>query len=242
MIRTKDRTPDYYSSESRDFQIIEHLFDSAFNTPKTGADTILNLSGTANIDLRFVENLCKTVGFSTRNSYPSNVLLSIIKSFKLMLKNKGTKIAIETAVVALLHSQSITAKYYIQWGTSDDPYNIILYLPKDVKNVSVLDDVFDYILPAGYVFTVALVGAPVETTNSLNLYAHSNVIFNEISDFKTTMSNYITPSEEGYIIKNMGRIGEVTSDISEFISPVLNYDTTMSALDQAEKRKDPEHR
>lgn len=241
MIRTQDRTPEYYTKESRDFQIIGKLFDSAFNAPKTGADTILNISGTDNIDPRLVEYLSKTLGFNIRNSYPQNVLFNMLKSFKQMIANKGTKKAVENAVVSLLHSQNITSKYYIQWGVEGDSHNIILYLPKETKNVSILNDVFDYILPAGFTYTVALVGAPLETSSSIGLTTRSKVTVNAIDDFNTTKSNYISNDGIEYIIKDMSRIGEVTSDISDFISPVLNYDTTLSALNQAEIRKDPEH-
>ena len=114
MIKTLDRVPYVYGEKSRDFQLISRIFDASFNTSKLAADTMLNNNGSENIDYRFVDLACKTIGFDYHGQYNTNELVAVVKSFKDLVRNKGTKYAIQKSIELLLNAQYIKSGYYLE--------------------------------------------------------------------------------------------------------------------------------
>jgi hypothetical protein len=172
MIKTQRQVPDYYYNESRDFQLLGRIFEAVFNHSKTGTDTIGNTPLSSNYDDSLVDLITKTVGFESKRKYDIPNLLALVNSFKGILKIKGTKKSIEDCVRVLLKAQNITEKFEVVIDSSsvetseEIVYNreVQIYIPKEVRDVALLEDMLDYVLPAGfnYIIIVASVsGQPI---------------------------------------------------------------------------------
>lgn len=240
MIKTLERLPDVYGEKSRDFQLISRLFDLGFNTSKLSIDTMLNNNGSEDIDYRFVDLACRTVGFDYNGSYNTLELISVIKTFNNLLKNKGTTVAINDAIKLLLNSQGISSSYYIQYPTGDDgkPLKyIIISLPETVKNTKLLDEIFEYILPAGWQYSI-LLKSVIEFgsgfTSDKIIIDHS-IRSIELTDAKTNISNYLEEDGSMKDLKYIGQVPGIDTDNNSFTSPVVNFDTVISTPERAEE-------
>jgi hypothetical protein len=146
MIRLQDLTPSVYYDKSRDFQFIGRLYDIVLNHIKTNADLLYDLPSGKNKDKRLLNLLALTLGFQTKHNYNSKQLEAICSVLPLIMKNKGSLMAMIIATNALLHAEGLTQAldYHIEPGKS-----ITLYLPADLSDLTLLSDLMDYILPAG---------------------------------------------------------------------------------------------
>ena len=68
------------------------------------------------------------------------------------MKNKGSKYAIDNACKTLMNSQNVSGYFNskINTNTPENPYTVNIYVPADLKDTILLEDLFDYILPAGF--------------------------------------------------------------------------------------------
>lgn len=226
MIKTWKRTPRIYSKESRDYQLLSILFDLGFNSSKTPIDTMLNLY-TSNIDYRFLDLACKTIGFNYSGNYTDQELVSVLESFKYLVMNKGRKESIIMAINLLLNSQDIKSGYYIQWETSGLKIekSFTLMLPSETKNIKLLDELFEYILPFGWVYTITYGSVSSSATWDYVIPTH-NIRSKKISDIETDISNYLNSSGKMKDMSNIGQVPVNTSD--QFTSPVVNFNTVIS--------------
>lgn len=149
MISTIKQTPSYLSEESRDYQLLSRLFDSVFNSSKMMIDSLregplLQFSTSKSLDL-----LARTLGFESKHEYNINNLRALCGSFKYIMEYKGTIKAIKDTVGMLLKAQNITESFRVR----EEPGHVIkIYIPVLVQDVVLLDDIMNYILPAGYVY------------------------------------------------------------------------------------------
>ena len=146
MIRLQDLVPAIYYDKSRDFQFIGRLYDIVLNHIKTNADLLYDLPNGKNKDKRLLNLLALTLGFQTKHTYNSKQLEAICSVLPLIMKNKGSLMAIVIATNALLHAEGLTQAldYKVIPNKS-----IILYLPAELSDLTLLTDLMDYILPAG---------------------------------------------------------------------------------------------
>lgn len=151
MIKTDKQVPRYYTSNSRDFQLLAHLFDAIFNISRT-AIVASDPETLYTYDNKFIQLACNTIGFFNKGEYDANTLQSIIKNFKYLVKNKGKLSAVENAIKLLLNSQHIDKGYLVLLNETND--QLIIYLPTETRSVRLLDELFDYILPAGYTYSI----------------------------------------------------------------------------------------
>ena len=231
MIETLKRTPYIYGEKSRDFQLISKLFDTSFNTSKIAIDTMLHNNGSENIDYRFVDLACKTIGFDYHGQYNTRELVAVIKSFKELVKNKGTKYAIEKAIELLLNSQSIKSGYYLEWHNKDK--YIVILLPEGTTHTHLLDELFEYILPAGWLYSIVLQSV-IQVDAGLTsdrIITNDTIRSIELKDAETDVSDYLDSNAQ---VVDMKYIGQVPKDSEgNFISPVVNFDTVISTPDKA---------
>jgi hypothetical protein len=151
IIQSQNLTPKAYTSNSRDFQLLTHLYDLAFNGSKLAIDTFDPAKG-GSLNNKLLPLACRTVGFDVKQDYDVRVLSQVVKTFKHLVRNKGKRSAIEEAIQLLLNSQQIRQDYLLI--TSD--HQLQIYLPTQTKGVSLLTELFDYILPVGYTYTIQL--------------------------------------------------------------------------------------
>lgn len=153
MIQLKNLTPHVYSDQSRDFQFIERLFDIVLNSAKTNCDTLYNLPAGDNADPQLISLTATTLGFKSRHHYNNKQLKALCSCFSEALRYKGTMHALDIVGKALLNAEGITDQMYIE-KTEDDKYAIDVYVPQKLSDTNLLEDAFDYLLPAGMSYNV----------------------------------------------------------------------------------------
>ena len=147
MIKLQDYTPEVYYRESRDFQFIGRLYDLVLNYVKTNADLIYSLPLSDNSDSQFIDLMAMTLGFHAKHKYTSQQLKAICFVLSEIIRNKGTIKALTIACDAIFHAEGIQGQF--DYGLTNNNTNIVIYLPQELSDTTLLNDLFEYILPAG---------------------------------------------------------------------------------------------
>jgi hypothetical protein len=153
MIQLKNLTPHVYSDQSRDFQFIERLFDVILNSVKTAGDNLYTLPISDDSNEQLLTLMSLTLGFKSRHHYNNTQLRSLCSCFSEIMRNKGSLYAIDTLGKALLNADGITDELTIEKNDSD-PFALDIYVPQDLSDTNLLEDVFDYVLPAGMSYNI----------------------------------------------------------------------------------------
>ena len=214
MIKLQNLTPEVYYKQSRDFQFIGRLYDIVLNSVKTNTANLYNLPIGPNMNEQLLNLLALTLGFKPKKNYNSKQLLAICSVLPEILKHKGSMQAILIAVNALLAAEEITQPldYSIQPKKS-----ITLYVSQKLSDLTLLTDLFEYILPAGISYNLVkenqLVTA-LETT--IVLTDHVEV---EIKPYNSTIVGIVSnlveldPTTNNRIINNTGITHEIVGTI-----------------------------
>lgn len=168
MIKLQNMTPDVYYNQSRDFQFIGRLFDLMLNAAKSNVDLIKELPMSASSDDRLAELMAMTLGLKIRHQYNSKQLKAICAVFSDIMKYKGSIKAIELAYEALLGAEGITQEFRFELPQIDNAANeIVIYTPKNISDLTLFNDLLEYILPAG--MRCRIINTTItDTTNTLN--------------------------------------------------------------------------
>jgi hypothetical protein len=184
MIKTQRQVPEYYYNESRDFQLIGRIFEGALNYSKTATDTIINSPLSINYNSSLLDLVTTTIGFESKHKYDVPNLLALVTSFKSILKIKGTKKSIEDCVRILLKAQNIPEMFEVEVDSSEEEIGgvtvykkeLLIYIPKEVKDIALLEDMLDYVLPAGFNYSIIIasidgqaVGADAVSVDTIEL-------------------------------------------------------------------------
>jgi hypothetical protein len=184
MIKTQRQVPEYYYNESRDFQLIGRIFEGALNYSKTATDTIINSPLSINYNSSLLDLVTTTIGFESKHKYDVPNLLALVTSFKSILKIKGTKKSIEDCVRILLKAQNIPEMFEVEVDSSEEDISgvtvykkeLLIYIPKEVKDIALLEDMLDYVLPAGFNYSIIIasidgqaVGADAVSVDTIEL-------------------------------------------------------------------------
>lgn len=148
MIKLKDYTPEIYYKESRDFQLLGRLYDLVLNSVKTEADLLYNLPLSTNSNEKLLDLLALTLGFKPKHQYNASQLRAVCSVFPEILKHKGSIKAIKIACEALFHSMDISQSLNYDF-TGEDNTKLNLYISKDFGDITILNDLLSYVLPAG---------------------------------------------------------------------------------------------
>lgn len=190
MIRLQDLTPDVYYKQSRDFQLIGRLYDLVLNYTKTNTTLVNNVTLSDNTDTQLIDLLATTLGFKAIHTYNVKQLVSVCSCLSEILKNKGTKKAIELAVYAILNAEGIFLTeqvdlndlVQISYQTDDDNPRPIrelkIVIPAQMQDTTLLRDLLDYILPAGFSarfirYTVRYMPGSTDTFNAADTVTSS---------------------------------------------------------------------
>lgn len=145
LIKFQDLTPEVYYKRSRDFQYIGRLFDLVLNNAKMNTDIISSLPLNPDMDPRLLDLLALTLGFKSKHEYSTKQLAALCSIFPFVLRNKGSKLAIETACNALLNAEGITKEASVEVSNQ----TVSIFLPSGLSDLNLLKDLLNYILPAG---------------------------------------------------------------------------------------------
>ena len=148
--------PEIYYRESRDFSYVGRLFETLFNYLKTNVDLVgeslifpVNEEASSSI----IELLSTSLGFESKHKYQNKDLIYLCSVFAYLLRNKGNKHSIEDAITTLLRSQNINDSFDIS-ADEDEDYKYVIYVPKQLNDIVLLEDIYEYILPTGWNYTI----------------------------------------------------------------------------------------
>lgn len=183
MIKLQNYTPEVYYKESRDFQFIGRLFDLVLNSIKTNTDLLYYLPLGIQSDEKLLELLALTLGFKPRHQYTARQLRAICSVFSEILRNKGSITALKIACEALFNAMDINQALDYSFTEGKDKTELNLYLPPDFEDITILNDLLTYVLPAGmscniikelHITTTTRTAIGVEDTVTWNTCIDSN--------------------------------------------------------------------
>jgi len=158
LLRIQNRTPPIYCEESRDFQLLCRLYDTIVNGMLFDIETITDLINTRNIRSSFLQLLQTKLGFFTLHNFDENTLRYVLSGFPIMVKNKGSRKAIEYAVNTFLKINNILSPVTVtfqktplllQNGYTVPDHTIVIGISASLQDAVILEEIFRYILPAG---------------------------------------------------------------------------------------------
>lgn len=208
MIKLQDLTPKIYYDSSRDFQFIGRLYDLVLNSVKTNAANLYNLPCGKNMDEQLLNLLALTLGFKiTKQQYNSKQLRAICESLPTILKHKGSIQALVLAVNVLLAAEGITQSLDYEVIPKQ---GVVLGVAQELEDLTLLEDLLDYLLPAGLSCTIikkSKLVTPVTTilnlSDTVTIYKEestklsvvapthnsTDLVFGEIGDKPSILSN-----------------------------------------------------
>lgn len=154
--RTQKNVPDVYVKQSRDFQLLGRLIDAIVNDSSFYIDGIRNTISAKTCPSNLLPLLATKIGFYSKYSFPEEQLRGILQAFPYLLKYKGSKRAIYQAIFLFLRLSGVDAGFQVDVRNEDNDSNTedytitITFLYKPLKT-KILDALFNYLLPPGYV-------------------------------------------------------------------------------------------
>lgn len=218
MFRISEKVPEVYMKESRDFQILPRIDDLLFLGEHYDISTIQELNNPKKCRNSCLKYLAEKVGFYTDKYIPDNVLINIISAFRTALKNKGTDLGIQQAVIAILKAENSIdpPKIVYTRGNSSlqyyEQYTINIYTPIKIINEVALREFLKYIIPAGY---------------NYNIYAYDS------SETEGEVTRINTVGQLGFLNTSFGVLGVIRGDLSynnEIVKATINYSPEKSNL------------
>lgn len=233
MIKLQNYTPEVYYKESRDFQFIGRLYDLIFNSVKTNSDQLYNLPLSDNSNEEWIDLMALTLGFKPRHNYNVKQLVAVCNILPTILRNKGTLRAIELIGNAILKSEGVKDSIYVSLSSIDST-RLQIGLPTLLEDITLLQDLLDYVLPAGMTCEI-ITEATEEINNAPTISVFDQSLFHKsIKDYITSIvSNDVKSNnllnhhvnEEGEkefipgLISNTTVIKGQTLDTSSWINP-----------------------
>jgi len=155
MIDVIKQTPIEFSKQSRDYQVLARLYTALYNLNKMYID---NMSVWENdIDNKLAALRSRTLNFIPKHDWDLTDLDAAISCFKYIMRKKGSIVAIAICLTILLRVRRLSGNIDEDTGTLiiDSKENKIeVRLPKQLASAGVIEDLFDYILPAGMTYRI----------------------------------------------------------------------------------------
>lgn len=199
LIKFQDLTPEVYYKRSRDFQYIGRLFDLVLNNAKMNTDIISSLPLNPDMDPRLLDLLALTLGFKSKHEYNTKQLAALCSIFPFVLRNKGSKLAIETACNALLNAEGITKEASIEVSNQ----TVSIFLPSELSDLNLLKDLLNYILPAGMSCSL-IQEATLVPPSSTTLVNYQDYVVNYTNTSKESKDLWNEVTSKSIILKQTG--------------------------------------
>ena len=147
MIKTETSVPETYYRDSRDFQFLGRVFDAALNSYITNSEMVGTNPFSYNFNTKLIDLLTLTLGFKSRHHYNINQLTAMCAALTEALRWKGTKKSIQLAADALLKAEGVAEPAVVD--VNEETSTVTIFLPIGLADTNLLNDMLDYILPAG---------------------------------------------------------------------------------------------
>ena len=153
MLKTRNFVPSVYFNTSRDFQLIGNLFDLVLNAIKTDADLVFNLPFSINSDDQLLDLLTYTFGLRIDCSkYTSKQLRAVCHAAPVMMKNKGSRLAVEALCRALLRVDGIEEDFSLE--VDPETHTLYIAISQYASCTNLIEEILPYIVPAGLDFNI----------------------------------------------------------------------------------------
>lgn len=179
MLRLTNNVPEIYVNESRDFQLLCRLYDSANQGIKYRTLKMLDMLTASSIDNRILSLLADRVGFKYNGYIDDKVLRYIVAAFPYIIKNKGTKLGVEQAIITVLKAENSVDLPYV--SIDNDYYTIDIITPISLYNQHALEELLKYIIPTGYIYNITR-GYSVSNASVTEIIIRDNLIAVTSSD------------------------------------------------------------
>lgn len=183
MFRCVDNTPEVYSHNSRDFQLLCNLFDASQGWTKDRIDSIISATSTTSCDVALIPLLCKKLGFFKNVDVDDDTLRYILCGFPHIMKNKGTLYAMQcmvNLVHRLFNDGNPPPVLIMNHHTNSVEIESSVHMPYE----SLLVEMLSMIAPAGVTLEVGV---------SVALSANDNVKFVDESTISIYEDGFGTP-------------------------------------------------
>lgn len=151
-MKVVDLVPEVYYRDSRDFSYIGRLLEVVFNHIKSGSDLVNSNPLNEDVSSSILDLLTTTLGFESKHNYINRDLIAICSSLSTLLREKGTEKVIYDCINILLNVQNISQSPYVFQDTFDSN-KYIIYIPYVLEDIILIKDLFEYLLPAGIIYT-----------------------------------------------------------------------------------------
>jgi len=176
LIRLQNKVPNIYVDESRDFQLFCRLYDIIFNNIKYDVDGVERLINSHDCKSNILQLLQTKLGFYTNKRFTDDALRAILECFPVLVKGKGSRIAIERAVYLYLKTVGIETEIKVDvietnptqaqkrlYGSNVTDHCVVIGIESTVQDLTSLKEILKYIIPFGYnVFFYFFVGQSVD--------------------------------------------------------------------------------
>lgn len=146
-LQLEHSTPEIYSEESRDFQLLCRILDIFLNASieKVSKIPYNTSTDTLNENLLFV--MARRLGFTTHKYFPANILKNICENFPYLIRLKGTKEAIEKAAYTVLSANQDVV--YLEVDINLTTYKINIQSNATNDDLEYLSELLTFLVPAG---------------------------------------------------------------------------------------------
>lgn len=198
MIKLQKYTPEIYYKESRDFQFIGRLFDLVLNAVKTEADLLYHLPLSTDSDEKLLELLAMTLGFKPKHQYNAKQLKAVCSVFAEILRNKGSIKALKIACESLFNAMDISQALDYTFTEGKDNTELNLYIPPEFEDITILNDLLSYVLPAGMSCNIikelrlkTVTNTDIGLTDTVNIQTINSTKYSQIPRLSTTETTNI---------------------------------------------------
>lgn len=195
MIKLQNYTPEIYYKESRDFQFIGRLFDLVLNAVKTDVDLLYYVPLTANSDEKLLELLSFTLGFNPRHQYTTRQLKTVCSVFTEIVKYKGSIKSLKIACEALFNAMDISQALDYDFSAGKNNTELNLYIPQEFEDITILNDLLAYVLPAGMSCNI-IKELHIKTTSNTNIGISDTVRLEKVDVNSYSRLPQFTDSED----------------------------------------------
>lgn len=153
MIRLQDNVPEPYVDQSRDFQLMLRLYDCVINGVKFDIDTIESTTDTSVASSIILPLLQTKLGFFSEKHITDEELRYVLEAFPIIMKNKGSLLAIKQAVwvyLKLKHMKTTVTVEITSKNDADEPCAVKIWLRTSFTDITPLQEMLKYVIPTGY--------------------------------------------------------------------------------------------
>jgi len=196
MIDVIKQTPSEYSKQSRDYQVLARLYTALYNLSKMYTDNMSVWS--LNIDNKLSVLRSKTLNFDPKHDWDLDELDSAISCFKYIMRSKGTITALKFCLTILLRTKNIEADLNDASIEVTEDGILLVKIPKQLASAGIVEDLFEYLLPAGMLYRIIEYSSYDTGDNTTKLYYNYNATEVEhegIKDWDMGIYNFFDSSE-----------------------------------------------